>query len=396
MKTSQLALRILIITFSRLLLNTAKRFIYTFAPALSRFLGVPITSITSLIAIGQGTSVLGVFLAPLGDRFGYKLLMLAGLISLTVGMFAAGILPLYLTLVFTVMVAGLGKVLFDPAIQAYVGLKVPYHRRGLVIGILELAWAGSSVIGIPLAGVLIEKAGWQTTFILFGILSLICFFLVLFLVPRDRGIQSSPDSSTRTLVLLKQLLTNRSAVGALLFFFFLGIANDNIFVIYASWLEGSFSLSLVALGVGTSVIGAAEIFGELFTAFFSDRIGLKRAVFIGTICSILSFVALPFMNSSLPMALAALFLIFISFEFTIVSSFGLCTELTPDSRATLMSGIFATAGIGRVIGATIGGPVWLKGGLVAIGSVSAGCTLLALLALYWGLRDWKNEKAISD
>ncbi len=390
MKTSQLVFRILIITFSRLLLNTSKRFIYTFAPALSRFLGVPITSITSLIAIGQGASVLGVFLAPLGDRFGYKLLMLSGLICLTTGMFAAGILPLYITLVFTVSIAGLGKVLFDPAIQAYVGLRVPFHRRGLVIGVLELAWAGSSVVGIPLAGFLIEKTGWQTTFITFGVLSLTCLFLVLFLVPRDRGIQSSSSSSNNTLHLWKKLLTNRPAVGALLFFFFIGIANDNIFVIYASWLEDSFALSLVALGIGTSVIGAAEIGGELFTAFFSDRIGLKRAVFIGTTCSIASFIALPFLNGSLPLALTALFLIFISFEFTIVSSFGLCTELTPDSRATLMSGVFATAGMGRVIGATIGGPVWLKGGLVAIGAVSASCTLLALIVLYWGLRDWKS------
>ncbi len=390
MTSSQLGLRIAIVTLSRLLLNTAKRFIYTFAPALSRFLGVPLTSITSLIAINQGTAVLGVVLAPLGDRFGYKLLMLGGLASLAAGMFAAGILPLYATLVFTVIVAGIGKTLFDPAIQAYVGVRVPFERRGLVVGILELSWAGSTVIGIPLAGLLIEKAGWQSTFIAFGILSLVCFFLILISVPWDKGIEAETGSSLKMFQLWRNLLKNRAAVGALVFFFFIGIANDNIFVIYASWLEDSFSLGIVALGIGTSVIGVAEIIGEVITALFADRIGLKRAVITGVTLSMISFVVLPFFDSSLFWALAALFLIFVTFEFTIVCSLSLCTELAPGSRATMMSGVFASAGIGRVIGAMIGGPVWLKSGLWGIGAVSAICTLLGLMALVWGLKSWQK------
>ncbi len=390
MKSSQLVTRIVIVTFSRLLLNTARRFIYTFAPALSRFLGVPLTSITSLIAINQATSVSGMFFAPLGDRFGYKLLMLWGMISLTVGMFAAGILPLYATLVVTVILAGLGKNVFDPAIQAYVGIRVPFHRRGLVIGILELAWAGSTIIGIPVAGLLIEKIGWQKVFIVLGCVSIFCFFLILIFVPKDSGIESPEGKRVGILELWKNLLKNRSAVGALLFFFFLGIANDNIFVVYAFWLEDTYGLGLVALGLGTSVIGAAEVLGEVGTALFSDRIGLRRAVVIGVIGSIFSFILLPFLNISLNLALVSLFIVFLTFEFTIVSSLSLFTELTPESRATMMSGIFASAGIGRVIGAIIGGPIWLSGGLEAIGAVSAGFTLLGFLFFVWGLKRWQS------
>jgi MFS transporter, DHA1 family, inner membrane transport protein len=392
MKASQLVSRIVIVTLSRLLLNTAKRFIYTFAPALSRFLGVPLTSITSLIAINQATSVSGMFFAPLGDRFGYKLLMLWGMISLTIGMFAAGILPFYATLVVTVVLAGLGKNIFDPAIQAYVGVRVPFHRRGLVIGILELAWAGSTVIGIPLTGILVEKIGWQMVFIAFGFLSLFFFFLILIFVPRDKGIESQTGTSVKTIELWKNLLKNKSVKGVLLFFFFLGLANDNIFVVYASWFEGSYGLGIVALGMGTAVIGAAEVLGELVTAFFADRMGLRRAVIIGLIGSTLSFILLPFLNINLSTALAALFIVFLTFEFTMVSSLSLFTELAPGSRATMMSGIFASAGIGRVIGALVGGPIWLSWGLPAIGAVSACCNFLGLLCLLWGLKQWPKQQ----
>jgi len=48
--------------FSKLMLNTARRMVYPFAPELARGLGVPLTAVTLLIAVNQATAVLG----PLG------------------------------------------------------------------------------------------------------------------------------------------------------------------------------------------------------------------------------------------------------------------------------------------------------------------------------------------
>jgi len=45
--------------------------------------------------------------------------------------------------------------MFDPALQAFIGKQIPYERRGKVIGIVEISWAGSSLVGIPLIGLLI-------------------------------------------------------------------------------------------------------------------------------------------------------------------------------------------------------------------------------------------------
>jgi len=57
----------------------------------------------------------------------------------------------------------------------------------------------------------------------------------------------------------------------------------------------------------------------------------------------------------------------------------------------MMSGFFAAAGIGRVVGALIGAPVWLKGGILMTGFVSAAISCLGLLFLVWGLKGWRNE-----
>jgi hypothetical protein len=48
---------------ARIAINTARRFAYPFAPALSRGMGVPLSAITSIVALNQGTGLLGLFLA---------------------------------------------------------------------------------------------------------------------------------------------------------------------------------------------------------------------------------------------------------------------------------------------------------------------------------------------
>jgi len=390
----KLIVNLTIVTLSRLLLNTSRRFIYTFANTFARAMGVPLTSITGLIAINQGTSLLGIFFGPLGDQVGYKLMILIGMSCLTIGMLAAGILPFYSVIVVAMFLAGLGKTIVDPAIQAYVGQKVPYHRRGLAIGIMEFSWAGATLVGIPLMGVLIEKLNWHTPFLVIGLLSL-CFVVVIAIFfPKDQKTASKGNSQQReTLDFWKQILGNRAAVGVLLFALFIATANDAIFVVYGAWLEGSFNLSIIALGISTTIIGIAEVLGDSLTAFLSDKIGLKKSTFSGLTILAISFMLLPLADKSLTAALVGLFFIFVSFEFTFVSAISLSTELTPESRATMMSGFYAIAGVGHMIGALLGGMAWSMGELIGTSILATSFTLMALLALLWGISSWKRQPA---
>lgn len=387
--TNPLPRQVGVATFGRLLLNTTRRFIYPFAPALSRGLGVPLTAITSLIALNQVASLLSPFFGPLGDRWGYRLMMLAGLTMLAVGLTASGLVPVYGMLVVAVFLAGLGKSIFDPALQAYVGERVPYQRRGLVIGVIEFSWAGSALIGIPLVGLLIDRWGWQSPLWVLGGLAWVSVVALGRVIPGDGRSQRLNRSSTSLRQAWRLVSRERAAAGALGFILFMALANDNLFVVYGIWLEEAFALSVVALGTATTVIGVAELMGEGLTATVADRLGLKRATLTGLIFSGLSYALLPFLGQSLPLALVGLFFTFITFEFTVVTSFSLFTEVLPKARATMMSSLLAAAGVGRVIGALSGGPIWFSGGMWAVGLVSAAATLLALACLWWGFRGWE-------
>jgi DHA1 family inner membrane transport protein len=388
-QAQRLVLALSAATLARTFINTSRRFAYPFAPVLSRGLGVPLTAITSLIAVNQATGLLSPIFGPLGDRWGYRALMLAGLGMLGVGMMAGGLLPVYGALLLAFFLAGLGKNVFDPALQAYVGERVPYERRGLAIGLIEFAWAGSTLVGIPAAGLLIDRLGWRSPFFVLGGLGLCGLVALRILIPRDGGREHAMARLTGFREAWRRLSRERAALGALGFGFLVAVANDNLFVVYGAWLETTFGLSIVALGAATTVIGVAELLGEGLTASISDRLGLKRAVTAGLALTGLSYALLPLTGRSLPLALAGLFAIFLSFEFTIVTAYSLFTEILPGARATMMSSGLAASGVGRMVGALMGGAVWLAGGLAATGLVSAAISGLALVWLTWGLHGWR-------
>ncbi len=389
---SRLAWRIGTATLCRLLLNTARRFPYPFAPALGRGMGVSLEAVTSLIAVNQLSSILSPLFGPAGDKWGYRLMLLAGMGLLAAGMLVAGFLPFYGVVLVALFMAGLGKAIFDPAIQAYAGQHVPFHRRGLVIGIMETAWAGSSLIGIPVAGFMIAHLGWRSPFFLLGGLGLAGIVAIAILIPGGRQASRSAGKHTGYWAALRQLGREKSALKILGFAFFISAANDNFFVVYGAWLENAFKLDIVTLGMTTIVIGVAELSGEGLTAFLSDRLGLRRSVIIGLFLSGVSYMALPLFGDTFCMAMVTLFVVFIAVEFSIVSFLSLCTEVLPGARATMMSGVLAAAGLGRVAGALIGGPVWMAGGIWAVGSVSAFISVLAMGSLLWGLNGWLPEK----
>ena len=101
----RLALKIGAVVICRLVLSTARRFAYPFAPVLSRGLGVPLTAITSLIAVSWATTLLGFVFGPISDQIGYRRMMIIGMLLLSIGMLAGGIFPFYGVMVIALFLA---------------------------------------------------------------------------------------------------------------------------------------------------------------------------------------------------------------------------------------------------------------------------------------------------
>ena len=369
----------------RLFLNTSRRFVYPFAPALGRGLEVSLPAVTSLIAVNQITSMLSLVFGPLADRLGHRRLFLSGLAALAAGMLLAFWVPVYAAVLVGLILAGLGKSMFDPAILAFVGERVSYRRRALAVGALEVSWAGAALVGLPLIGLLISRFGWRAPFLALGIAAVLGWVALLVLLPAR-----TPEETARTAPVgfrdaFGRICRSPTALRTLGFTLLFNGASDVFFVVYGVWLEGTFDLNVAALGAAVTVIGAAELIGEAACAALADRIGLARSLVGGVILTGSCYLLLPFIGNTLPGALVGVFAIFVCFEMSIVVALSFFTEVLPGARATMMSGYFGAASLGRVIGAMIGGVVWTAGGIGAVCAVSGVMTGAALLLLLWGL-----------
>lgn len=388
--TAALGLNLVLTGIFRLVLNTARRFAYPFAPELSRGLNVPLPMIATMIAANQASGLLGLLFGPFGDRMGYRVMMLAGLILLGAGMSTAASFPGYSTVMLALFLAGLGKNLFDPALQAYVGAHVPYRRRGMAIGLIETSWAGSTLIGIPLVGLIMARSGWQSPFIVFGILGWIGFLVLGWRLPKGDALS---ERSKRPLPILRdawqQLHRNPAARVMLLVGFLISTANDILFVVYGMWLEQRFGLSLVEIGLGTVAIGVAELGGEFLTVLLADRWGKKPVLMLGLSLGALGYALLPWISIGLSQALAGLFFIFLAVEFSVVTALSLATEILPDHRGTMMAGLLAAAGLGRMGGALCGGLLWSAGGIVTVALTAAGLSATGMALAGLALKERK-------
>jgi DHA1 family inner membrane transport protein len=97
-----------------------------------------------------------------------------------------GFLPFYGPIMVALFLAGLGISVYNPAIQAYIGERVPSHRRGMAVGLIETCWAGSSLVGIPLVGLLIDRFVSRAPFFVLGALGLVSMVGLGLLIPGNR------------------------------------------------------------------------------------------------------------------------------------------------------------------------------------------------------------------
>jgi predicted MFS family arabinose efflux permease len=355
---------------ARTAVNGGYRIVYPFLPEIARGLGVSLGVMGALLAVRSVAGLAAPLVPRLAEAFGRRVLMLAGLGATVLGCAilagANGVVAAAVGL----LLAGAAKPLFDIPMQGWFGARVPYERRGRVLGLTELTWALSLAIALP-AGFLITATSWRAPFVLVVILGGVGVVVVARLIASDR-----PEVTIRV-----PLRFTGSAVAILGVVLLFRLAAELLFVVYATWLEVDFGLSVAAIGVFTMVIVGAELVGEGSVAAFADRVGLKRSILIGLVGSGTVYASLGLVGGSLPLAVLAVIGWFVLFEITIVATIPFVTGIAGESRERLLSMVAAISVVAAGL-AALGAPqLFAIGGMMLCGMVAAGCAAAAALVL---------------
>jgi DHA1 family inner membrane transport protein len=200
------------------------------------------------------------------------------------------------------------------------------------------------------------------------------FAALYYVLPREELHQPRQNG---TISSFRVVLASATALAGISIGLLVDAGNELVNLTFGVWLEDSFGLKILALSAAAAVIGLAELGGEGLVAGFSDRMGKPRAIALGLAANCLAALLLPLLGRSTPGALLGLFLYYITFEFTLVSTIPMMTEVLPAARATLMAFNIAGFSLGRALGALLAVPLYGYGFWV----VAVGAAVFNLAAL---------------
>src|SRR5688572_18333316 len=139
-------------------------------------------SVVSAYAISAGIS--GFLTAGFADKFDHKKLLLFFYIGFIIGTVFCGIANTYHMLLIARMITGIFGGVVASILMAIITDIFHLNQRGRVMGFVQMAFAGSQILGIPVGLVLANAWGWHSTFFMVaGLAILICIAIVWKLKP---------------------------------------------------------------------------------------------------------------------------------------------------------------------------------------------------------------------
>jgi sugar phosphate permease len=130
------------------------------------------------------------------DKFGVRRVGRISTLIWSLASFCASVAPGIPSLFAARFLLGVGEAPTFPANAKAIGLWFPATKRGFATAIFDSAAKFSSVLGVPLLGIILLKIGWRWSFALTGLISL-GYFLLFWKVYRDPEEDSSLSAADR-------------------------------------------------------------------------------------------------------------------------------------------------------------------------------------------------------
>nr|WP_225781834.1 MFS transporter [Xenophilus sp. Marseille-Q4582] len=321
-------------------------------------------------------------LAPLGDRYDRKRIILVKAAVLAVALLAAGAAPSLAALLAASLVIGLSATLAQDIVPAAATL-APAAHRGKVVGMVMTGLLLGILLSRVLSGLVAQQWGWRA---MFGLAALSIAGVGL---AAWRGLpRFAPSTQLGYGALLGSLLRLWTQHGALRR---AAIAQGVLSVGFSAfWSTLAVMLHAAPFHLGSAAAGAFGLAGAAgalaapLAGRLADRRGTDWVARGGIVLALLSFGAMLLMPG-LPVAgqLALLALAAVGFDLgvqaTLIAHQTQVYGIDPAARSRLNAVLFVGMFIGMATGAGLGGLLFAQGGWLAVTALAMLTALLALV-----------------
>jgi predicted MFS family arabinose efflux permease len=234
--------------------------------------------VVSAYAFSAGLS--GLLTAGFADRFDRKKLLLLFYSGFVAGTLLCGLAPSYPWLLFARMVTGLFAGVVGSVAFAIVTDLFALDMRGRVMGVMQTAFAASSVLGIPLALLLSTRWGWNAPFfMLVAAGTVVGGIIQVSLRPVDEHLRHHPDRSP--LHHLLQTVSNRLYLRGFATTGLLSVGGFMLMPFMSVFMVHNVGLPMDKLPLVYVITGACSIVSGPLIGRASDALGSFRVFAFG-------------------------------------------------------------------------------------------------------------------
>jgi len=385
------------LTATRIVANTAYRFAPPFIAIIAgaeQGFDVSIARVGLVISISELAGFLAPLLGTFVDRVARRTAMAVGLAGSLVGILLMAIAPNLVVLCVGLTLLNLLKSCFDLGMAAWIADRVPYDRRGRVVGLTETSWALSLLVGVSLLGLVTAVSTWRVACVIGAVAIAACATWLDSSLRRSgdtvsggtavTGVATSGDASPAgTPTSGAQTSGARAARAWLVPLSMFGLmgASQCLFVTFGAWLADDFDFGASRIAAVGFALGAGELLSSVSSARYTDRIGKERSVALGALLMIPAAIVLAGFDSLLAVGLIGLAVFIVGFEYAVVSMLPIATSLFAGAPGKGFGLVIGAGTFGRGVLTFVATSLYESGGIAGAALAGAVCAALSAVAI---------------
>jgi predicted MFS family arabinose efflux permease len=238
--------------------------------------------VVSAYALSAGVS--GILAAGFADKFDRKKMLLIFYTGFTVGTLFCGLAADYHLLLAARIFTGVFGGVLNSIGSAIITDLFPMQVRGRVMGFVQMAFASSQILGIPIGLFFAEHFGWHSSFLMIVAVAVpVGIVILLKMRPVDAHLKLKSERSA-----FRHLIATASTPRYLRGFAATTLLATGGFMLMpfgSAFLTGNVKLGTKDLPIIYTITGIAALLAGPLTGRLADKIGKYQVFTIGSLCA---------------------------------------------------------------------------------------------------------------
>lgn len=286
----------------------------------------------------------------LGDRFGHRRLLLAGLLLFVVASALCGVALSLPWLIAARAIQGLGAAMMMTMALALAGQTVPKARTARVMGLLGSMSAIGTAAGPAVGGVMIAGVGWRGLFLGLVPLGLVTFALAR----RALSVEPTAAPARQAAFSLVATLRNRPLRAGLIMSMLVMAVMMTTLVAGPFYLTRGVGLNPAWMGLAMAVGPSVAALAGVPAGRLTERFGCRAMILVGLIAMLAGCLLLALMPRQVGITgyIGALVILTLGYaQFQTANNTSVMNDLAPDRRGVIAGLLNLSRNLGLIIGA---------------------------------------------